>query len=169
LGSRYRRDAARLRAEIVARVAAGETLRAVCAGEGMPSEHAMRTWARADPGFDRALAAAHGAGAARRIAFDAAKAEAFLAAARAGAPVHAPFGRPGMPKRREPTPPGQVGASAKEAAMRLDPSDALSASEAPGPDPIRPPIPPELPASPDPPDIPIAPMPEPPPDQPAAT
>jgi hypothetical protein len=38
---------------------------------------------------------------------------------------------------------------------------AIRASEAPVPDPVRPPIPPELPASPDPPDIPITPMPEP--------
>jgi hypothetical protein len=37
----------------------------------------------------------------------------------------------------------------------------LRASEAPLPDPVRPPIPPELPASPDPPDIPITPMPQP--------
>lgn len=45
------------------------------------------------------------------------------------------------------------------------PAGAWRASEAPFPDPIRPPIPPELPASPEPPDIPLSPIPEPSPEQ----
>ncbi len=40
---------------------------------------------------------------------------------------------------------------------------AWRASEAPLPDPVRPPIPPELPLSPDPPDIPTGPIPPAPP------
>jgi hypothetical protein len=50
------------------------------------------------------------------------------------------------------------------AMTRLAYATPLRASEAPLPDPVQPPIPPELPASPDPPDIPITPLDEPSPD-----
>jgi hypothetical protein len=99
--SRYRRDAARLKAEIVSRVAAGETVRAVSGGADMPSVQAVRNWAKADAAFGAALAEAQARRIARQLAFDPVRAEAFLAAARAGASVHTLFGKPGMPKRGE--------------------------------------------------------------------
>jgi hypothetical protein len=49
--SPYAQDALRLKAEMVARVDAGEHLRAVCASPGMPVESTVRTWARADSLF----------------------------------------------------------------------------------------------------------------------
>ena len=98
--SRYRQDAARLSAEIVARVDGGEVLRAVCVSPGMPTEQTVRNWARADAAFGEALAAARRRGTWRRLwAFDEAKAAAFLARARAGEPINALIGQPGMPSR----------------------------------------------------------------------
>jgi len=98
--SRYRLNVGRLKAEIVARVEAGETVRAVGASPGMPSEVTVRNWARADAAFGAALAAARRRGAWRRVcAFDEAKAEAFLARARAGETVNSLIGQPGMPSR----------------------------------------------------------------------
>jgi hypothetical protein len=98
--SQYRHDATRLKAEILARLDAGETLRAVCASAGMPAGDAVRRWARTDPLFGEALAAAYRRGTHRRLwAFDEAKAAAFLARARAGAPINSLFGQPGMPSR----------------------------------------------------------------------
>jgi hypothetical protein len=98
--SRYRRDAARLKAEIVARVEAGETLGAICATPGLPAKDAVRTWAKDDAAFGEALSAARRRAAWRRLwAFDEAKAQAFLARARAGQPVKSLLGRPGMPSR----------------------------------------------------------------------
>ncbi|MDB5499124.1 MAG: hypothetical protein JWP28_3155 [Phenylobacterium sp.] len=98
--SRYRRDAARLKAEIVARVEAGETLGAICASPGLPAKDAVRTWAKDDAASGEALSAARRRAAWRRLwAFDEAKAQAFLARARAGQPVKSLVGRPGMPSR----------------------------------------------------------------------
>jgi hypothetical protein len=96
--SHYRRDAPRLKAEIVARVDAGEALHAVCASPGMPGKDSVRAWAKSDVAFGEALAAARRRAAWRRLwAFDEAKAAAFLARARAGEPVKSLLGRPGMP------------------------------------------------------------------------
>jgi hypothetical protein len=98
--SRYRRDAARLKAEIVARVEAGETLQAISATPGLPAKDAVRTWAKDEVAFGEALAAARRRGAWRRMwGFDEAKAAAFLARARAGEPVRSLLGQPGMPSR----------------------------------------------------------------------
>lgn len=98
--SRYRLDAGRLKAEIVARVDAGETVRAVCGSPGMPSEVTVRNWTRSDAAFAAALAAAKRRGPWRRVhAFDEAKAAAFLARARAGETVNSLIGQPGMPSR----------------------------------------------------------------------
>src|SRR5258708_1733865 len=98
--SQYRHEASRLKTEIVARVDAGDTLRAVCASSGMPAGDAVRRWARTDPLFGEALAAAYRRGTWRRLwAFDEAKAAAFLARARAGEPVKSLLGQPGMPSR----------------------------------------------------------------------
>jgi hypothetical protein len=99
--SRYRRDAARLKAEIVARVAAGAVQRAVCGEAGMPGAQTVRNWAKADAAFTAELAAARRRGAwARLYAFDEGKAAAFLARARAGEPINALLAEPGMPSRR---------------------------------------------------------------------
>ncbi|HEX3365667.1 hypothetical protein [Phenylobacterium sp.] len=98
--SPYAQDASRLKAEIVARVDAGEFLRAVCASPGMPFENTVRTWARADPLFGEALTAARRRGEWRRLwVVDEAKAQAFLAQARAGAPIRSLLGQPGMPSQ----------------------------------------------------------------------
>ncbi|HEY8616710.1 hypothetical protein [Phenylobacterium sp.] len=49
-------------AEICRRLRDGELLRHICEEPGMPSDTAVRKWARARPGFDRALKAARRAG-----------------------------------------------------------------------------------------------------------
>jgi hypothetical protein len=98
--SRYRHDTPRLKAEIVARADAGETLRAICALPGMPGVHTVRNWAKADPLFAEALAVARRRGTWRRLwGFDEAKAAAFLARARAGERIHDLLREPGMPSR----------------------------------------------------------------------
>jgi hypothetical protein len=98
--SPYHRDAPRLKAEIVARVDAGEHLNAVCASPGMPCALSVRTWSRADPLFGEALEAARRRGTWRRLwVVDEAKAAAFLARARAGEPIRSLLGQPGMPSQ----------------------------------------------------------------------
>src|SRR6185312_14785643 len=97
--SLYRRDAARLKAEIVTRVTAGEALRAICAEAGMPERHTVASWAKADAGFAQALAAARRQGHWKRLAFDEDKAAALLARARAGEHIRALLREPGMPSR----------------------------------------------------------------------
>jgi hypothetical protein len=89
-----------LKAAIVARVAAGETVAAICAGAEMPSADAVRVWRRGDAGFAADLVAARRRGDwARRLAFDEAVAGAFLARLAAGETVRALLGRPGMPSQ----------------------------------------------------------------------
>lgn len=96
----YAQNAPSLRAEIVARVDAGEYLRAVCASPGMPFEHTVRAWAKRDPIFGEALAAAKRRGTWRRLwVVDEAMAAAFLARARAGEPIRSLLGQPGMPSQ----------------------------------------------------------------------
>ncbi|MBS0361167.1 MAG: hypothetical protein JSR98_07290 [Proteobacteria bacterium] len=98
--SRYRHDRARLKAEIVARVAAGETIKVVCAESGWPAPMTVRTWARMDPLFGADLAAAARRGAWRRLwTYDEAKAAALLARARAGESLRSLWGQPGLPTR----------------------------------------------------------------------
>jgi hypothetical protein len=98
--SPYAQDAPRLKAEIVARVDAGEFLNAVCASPGMPSVLTIRAWSRTDPFFGEALAAARRRGTWRRLwVVDEAKAAAFLTRARAGEPIRALLGQPGMPSQ----------------------------------------------------------------------
>jgi hypothetical protein len=98
--SRYRRDAQRLKAEIVGRVAAGERLGVVCTTPGLPLGETVRAWARADAAFGAALDGAKALAAQRRLRFDEAQAEAFLARARAGERINALLREPGMPGRR---------------------------------------------------------------------
>jgi hypothetical protein len=98
--SPYAQDAPRLKAEIVSRTDAGEYLKAICASPGMPSVLTVRTWSRADPLFGEALAAARRRGEWRRLwVVDEAMAQAFLARARAGAPIRSLLGQPGMPSQ----------------------------------------------------------------------
>jgi hypothetical protein len=99
--SRYRRDVARLKADIVRRAAAGESVRAIGADPALPGPSTIRGWARADAAFAAQLAAARAEAAARGVyVFDEGVAAAFLAAARAGARVRSLLGRPGMPSAR---------------------------------------------------------------------
>lgn len=98
--SPYRRDVARLKAEVVARVAAGESLRAIGAVAGMPCQATVRKWALADAGFAGDLAAARARAGALELRYDAAVAAAFLARAKGGETVNALLRAPGMPSRR---------------------------------------------------------------------
>jgi hypothetical protein len=87
-----------LKAEIVRRVRVGETLRAIGAEAGMPTEGTVLAWARADPPFRWELSDAMRRGAYRRVqAYDEVKAQAMLARLRAGETIHQVVGQPGMP------------------------------------------------------------------------
>ncbi|MGZ6038179.1 MAG: terminase small subunit-like protein, partial [Phenylobacterium sp.] len=90
-----------LKAAIVARVAAGETVAAICSEAGMPSADSVRGWARADAGFAAELAAARRKGAWRRgLMFREDVAAAFLARVAAGEKVRDLLARTGMPSQR---------------------------------------------------------------------
>ena len=90
-----------LQRAVLARVAAGETVKAVGLEAGMPSQDLVSVWARADPVFRAELDDALRRGAWRRLyAFDEAKAAAFLARVRAGEAVNDVVGQPGMPGRK---------------------------------------------------------------------
>lgn len=89
-----------LQAEIVARVAAGERVRAVCAGPGFPHPQQVHNWARAEPWFRDQLTAAVRRGRAWRRGYHDAKAAAFLARVYAGERVCDLWGQPGMPSRK---------------------------------------------------------------------
>lgn len=90
-----------LKAAIVARVAAGETVAGICAEAAAPSADSVRGWARADAGFAGELAAARRKGAwARGRMFREDVAAAFLARVAAGERVNDLLGRPGMPSQR---------------------------------------------------------------------
>lgn len=92
-------DRPRIQREILARVEAGETVRAICAGEGMPCPQSVTNWARWDPdGFGAALRAARGRALERRKdGYDEATAQAVLARLRAGERVDDIWREPGMP------------------------------------------------------------------------
>jgi len=87
--------------ELIARVAAGETVRAVCAEPHMPHEGSVCRWALSEPWFAEALANARRRATARRsYDFDDAKAQAFLARLRAGEAIRALQRDASMPGRR---------------------------------------------------------------------
>lgn len=87
-----------LRGEVLARVAAGETLKRVCAAPGMPAYVTVQSWRRREPAFAEALRVARLQAAARgRLAYDAAKAREIVAALAAGATIKEVLRRPGMP------------------------------------------------------------------------
>ena len=91
-------DRSVLKAAIIARVAGGDTVKAICAEPGMPTDATVQVWRRADPLFAADLVAAQRRGDwARRLAFDEAVAAAFLARVAAGETVRALLGKPGMP------------------------------------------------------------------------
>jgi hypothetical protein len=69
---------------ICARVAAGESLKGVCAGEGMPHPTTVYAWSREQPGFGAALAEAQKANRVAARLADRARAAARLAAGRDG-------------------------------------------------------------------------------------
>ncbi|HEY0648699.1 hypothetical protein [Phenylobacterium sp.] len=87
-----------LKAEILRRVAAGETLKAVCASPGMPRPRTVYGWTWTDASFDDALAEALRKGEwLRHRAFDEDKARAFLARLAAGEPLTQLVNEPAMP------------------------------------------------------------------------
>ena len=90
------------REKILARVAAGERLRAVCAGAAMPSCESVTGWARRDPtGFGAALAAAYRLGdRRRRLVCDPVAARAILAGLAEGRRLEDLVRGPEMPSLR---------------------------------------------------------------------
>ena len=72
---------------VLERLAAGERLKDICRGDGMPCAESVTGWMRAGPGFAAAVAQARLRGDDARRRFDPARAEAFLARARAGASI----------------------------------------------------------------------------------
>ena len=86
--------------QIIARVAAGETVKAICAEAEMPCADSVQVWRRADPGFAAELAMARRRGGWRRVyGFDEAVAAAFLARVAAGERITDLLARPGMPSQ----------------------------------------------------------------------
>lgn len=91
---------AQAKVAILARVASGETVKAICAGEGMPCAESIQVWRRADPWFREALVEARRRGDwMRRFAFDEGKARALLARMAAGERVRDLLAKPGMPSQ----------------------------------------------------------------------
>ena len=89
-----------LKLRIVARVAAGETVAAICAEAGMPCAGSVQVWRRKDPWFTAELVVARRRGGwLRRLAFNEAVAAAFLARVAAGEKVNDLLARPGMPSQ----------------------------------------------------------------------
>ena len=90
-----------IKMRIIARVAEGETVAAICAEAGMPEASSVQVWRRADAWFAGELAAARRRGAFRRgLMFREDVAAAFLARAAAGEAVNDLLARPGMPSQR---------------------------------------------------------------------
>ncbi|WP_430421595.1 hypothetical protein [Phenylobacterium sp.] len=98
LPDRYRPG---LRAELLARLAAGEALKHMCRDEGWPCPASVTGWMRADPEFAAEVRAARSRGefARRGLAFNETVAAAFLAQARAGRAIEALLRDPAMPSR----------------------------------------------------------------------
>lgn len=98
LPDRYRPG---LRAELLARLAAGEALKHLCRDEGWPCPESVTGWMRADPEFAAEVRAARSRGefARRGLAFNETVAAAFLAQARAGRAIEALLRDPAMPSR----------------------------------------------------------------------
>ena len=91
---------ARLKQEITRRVAAGERVGDICAPPDMPCFSLVYRWARGDPAFARALTAAQTQRRGRaRLAFDPAKAAAFIARYAEGATIHEILSDRRMPSR----------------------------------------------------------------------
>jgi len=94
-------DRPALKSEIVARVAKGEKVKAICSEPGMPCAGSVQVWRRADASFREALADAQRRGDwLRRLAFDEGVAEAFLVRVRAGERIRDLLDKPGMPTQR---------------------------------------------------------------------
>jgi hypothetical protein len=89
-----------VRALIVERLAAGETLKAVCAQPSMPCQESVNGWMRRDPGFAAEVALARRRGEhRRRFACDEAVARSVLARIAAGERIGAVLAEPGTPSR----------------------------------------------------------------------
>ena len=92
---------AHLKQDILARVTAGARVVEICAEPGMPCAATIQVWRRRDPAFAAELALARTRGDwRRRLAFDEAKAAAFLARVAAGERIRDLLARPGMPSQK---------------------------------------------------------------------
>lgn len=93
---------AHVKQAICDRLAGGETLKAICASEGMPTTRCVGLWARADATFATAMrdARARGAWKRRGFAADEGKAREIVRRVAAGQPLHKVLQQtPGMPSR----------------------------------------------------------------------
>lgn len=91
----------RQRLDVLARVAAGATIRDACAQPGAPSAKTVDKWRRADAAFGEALRIARAQGDhAARLVFDPAVAAVVLGRLRGGASMRAVERDPAMPSRR---------------------------------------------------------------------
>ena len=94
-------ERSRLKEVVLARVRAGETLKAACGRDGVPPGNTVLYWARTDAGFRGLLDEALRVGAwLRTWACDEVKARALLEGLRAGGTLKTLLGRPGMPSAR---------------------------------------------------------------------
>lgn len=89
-----------IKIEVLARIAQGALLKDVCAQPGMPVVRTVLQWASKDPLFGPELKIAYARGAYRRMAFDPAKAKAFIARMAAGERIKSILNDPEMPGRR---------------------------------------------------------------------
>lgn len=97
----YVRERPGVREEILARIGAGETLKAVCAGAAMPCAESVIGWANRDQAFGAAYRQAQARGRHRRLwAYDEAKAKTLLARAAAGELLSDLVRDPTMPNHR---------------------------------------------------------------------
>jgi hypothetical protein len=98
---RYAKTHPQVRDQILARVAAGERLMAVCAEPGMPCGSSVARWARTETEFGEAYRLARRQGAWRRLyGYDEEVAAAFVARLAAGARMDALMRAPDLPGRR---------------------------------------------------------------------
>jgi hypothetical protein len=126
-----------LRQNILERIAAGERLSHICAEPGMPCHESVWAWAKAEPLFGEALAAARRkANWARRWRFDEAKAKALLARLAAGEGIVSILRDPAMPSRGVYRYWRQTEAPFQEAVHRLNQLKEQQKAERP-PNPLR--------------------------------
>jgi hypothetical protein len=100
MANSYASDRSRLKAEVLELIERGALLKDVCARPAMPVVRTVLQWAAADPWFGPALTQAYAKGAYRRMAFDPAKAAAFVSRMAGGERIKSILADPATPSRR---------------------------------------------------------------------